>query len=327
MSDYKSSENGYTGELRTKSLLSEDFWLLTRSVDLDSVDLIVQRKADSQSVVQKNRVKSPQLAYVQSKFVTTKQKEGFLSSTQAKIPCHYVEQPDGTDRKGFFALIHTTFPDRDHTHYFFSSREIMSHWELTSDKSCYYFSLCKSRNYIDFRNKKVSQIARDIELGISDLNNTIKQFTIIDYMDLNTNVRDLQEKCGKYIFTRVEGCPIVIYKSENGNAYPLELRKDVYQYSGYFEWGHGGTSARFLAYSLLVHFFGGEIPKRHEVTLIVERLISLLDKEKRHEIESEHILLALAHIAYNKDLNSIMSSNGSLKSLYTQAYNDYKKYL
>lgn len=112
---YKQNENGYTGEARSKALLSNDFWILTRSVDADSADIIVQEKQRSKEHAIHNRAHTPALGYVQSKY--------FEGHNQVKIHRNYVDDPITPFRKGYFALIHTNDEHERHVHYFFLPRK------------------------------------------------------------------------------------------------------------------------------------------------------------------------------------------------------------
>jgi hypothetical protein len=54
-----------------------------------------------------------------------------------------------------------------------------------------------------------------------------------------------------------------------------------------------GTGAKFLAYSLLTHFFGGRRPTPSEASRVLGNLLSRLNRESEHCLTAEPILLAL----------------------------------
>ncbi len=68
MSDFKRQENGIKGEDRSRALLGDHFWLLSRSVDVDGVDLIVQEKVATKRELVERHQSFENFGYVQAKF-------------------------------------------------------------------------------------------------------------------------------------------------------------------------------------------------------------------------------------------------------------------
>ncbi|MFK3602394.1 hypothetical protein A7D21_15565 [Pseudomonas sp. AP19] len=315
---YKQNENGYTGETRSKALLSNDFWILTRSVDADSADIIVQEKQRSKEHAIHNRAHTPALGYVQSKY--------FEGHNQVKIHRNYVDDPITPFRKGYFALIHTNDEHERHVHYFFTAQDIQTHWYFNDKKDHYCFSLTADRDYSEFKNLLPKAIREQIQSGIKDLKYSVESLIWRDFIALNSNTRCLGSPAGQYILTRPHGCPTAIYVAPNGQASPLDPRKDLFPYSGFFEWGYNGTGPNFLAISLLAHFFGGDIPDNDSIDALKYNLISHLERFNKDDIiiDSDRILRALAYVPDSPvDLNS----HPTLLSLYNEAQNRYKKYV
>ncbi len=59
----KRVDNGTIGEVRTKELIIDRFWVLERSIDRDGADFLIQRKLTSISSID-----PPRFGIIQSKF-------------------------------------------------------------------------------------------------------------------------------------------------------------------------------------------------------------------------------------------------------------------
>ena len=318
MSEFSRSEHGYIGEQRTKAALAKHFWVLTRSVDVDAVDLIVQNKSKSNNDLTSKREKAPELGYVQSKY--------FERNNTVRIKKSYVDDPESSYRKGFFAFLHSDDESGDSIHFFFTSKDIQNNWYIDESGLYYCFALTKERQYTSFKNLKSVEISEIVQSGITDLKFSVESLICRGFISMNSNVRSIYDKSGSYILTRPYGCPTAIYKNSEGDSSPLDPRKDIFPYAGYFEWGYGGTAPRFLATSLLTHFFCGDVPDRKEVDAVLQYLISRLDRnsEEAHIINADMIVAALGHVYCRSapvNLNSIE------QRLYDEARKKYFKYL
>ena len=101
MSDFtswlKSAQNGSIGEIRTKAFLLDRFWVLERSVDIDSVDFLIQRRLPGKQILDQS---PPRFGVVQAKF------------SQNEKTTHCLRKQDILDKDGrphieFFLIIHT----------------------------------------------------------------------------------------------------------------------------------------------------------------------------------------------------------------------------
>ena len=117
----KQNFNGNLGELRTKAILSESFFVSERSVDIDGTDFIVEIPFNN---IQEQR-KFKEQGFVQAKY--------FEGHNEVKIAVEYVEDID-TLRTNFFAFLHTDDENGDKAHYFFTSSQIKKEFRLRKDK-------------------------------------------------------------------------------------------------------------------------------------------------------------------------------------------------
>lgn len=318
MPSFKQDENGYKGEVRSRALLSDSFWVLTRSVDADSVDLIVQEKVAAASERIANRNRAAELGYVQSKY--------FEKKNQVRIHKSYVDDPAHLFRKGYFAFLHSDDDNEEHVHYFFTAEQIQEAWYVDEHDTYYCFSLTEERDYAPFRNLSRKRIRETISAGIRDLNGSIEILIWRDVAARRADTRLLGYPLGTYILTRPHGCPVVLHRDDEHQVSPLEARKDLYPTRGFFEWGYDGTGPTLLAASLLAHFLGGDLPTRGQINRLRDYLISRLerDNEVDHVIDTDMILRALACIPY-----PVVDIEGftELEALYAETRQKYGKYL
>ncbi|MDU9393965.1 DUF6166 domain-containing protein [Pseudomonas sp. zfem002] len=314
---YKQDENGYKGEARTRAFLSDHFWILTRSVDADSADLIVQQRMASSAEAIARRDRTVELGYIQSKY--------FEGKHQVRIHRSYVDDPQHPYRKGYFAFLHSNDEQEEHVHYFFSAEEIQKHWYKDRQQDHYCFSLTEERSYADFRNLGRKHIKEKIVEGIRELRGSIENLIWRGFIASRSDTRMLGDTAGSYILTRPHGCPTVIYKVGE-EARPLEPRKDVVPTLSYFEWGYSGSGPMLLAASILTHFMAGDIPTRDEINAVTDYLIDRLERfnTSDHVIDTPMILCALSYIPYPVRETDL---DGPLKSLYEETLKKYARYL
>lgn len=153
----KQNFNGNRGAARTHSLLSEHFYVSTRSVDIDGADFIVEIPFDT---IQKFRNFKEQ-GVVQAKY--------FEDNNEVKIAKEYVEDLDVL-RTNFFALIHSNNEDGNKLCYFFDAGQIKKEFRIRRDKKTlkdyFIFSLTKTRKFEKYLNLPDKTINRKIEEGI-----------------------------------------------------------------------------------------------------------------------------------------------------------------
>ena len=292
MSNTKRQQNAYKGETRSKAILSEYFWVLSRSVDIDGVDIIVQEIIDTQEEIVEARKFHQTFAYVQAKF--------FEGRNQVRISRDYVE--DGEEpRVGFFAFLHSG-ADTQKTHYFFSAEEIINEWYLSKCENYYCFSLTEKRIYSNYKNREDSVIAELIRRDLHRTKISLNFSLISRFFGLYADVKKGNQIT--YLLRIVENCPVVLCREDGGYTRPLEPRRDLFNssrdgwYSGNFRWGYKGTSVQFLSASILGHYFGGRVPTFQERRMFLQNLISQLDENEEYDISEDAILIALQGTEY-----------------------------
>ena len=124
----KSVQNGSIGEIRTKAFLMDRFWILERSVDIESVDFFVQRRLYGQHILDKN---APRFGVIQAKF------------SQNEKTLHRVRKRDVLDADGkphieFFLIIHTG-GEEDQAMYLLTAKDISEDFPV-NDESKYEIS-------------------------------------------------------------------------------------------------------------------------------------------------------------------------------------------
>ena len=107
-------------------------------------------------------------------------------------------------------------------------------------------------------------------------------------------LRDNMISNATYILRIVEGCPVVLYRDNpSGNACLLEQRRDLFEYSGGFAWGYGGTGPLFLAISILAHHLGEDVIPTDEQRKKMLSLLEMLPSNSEHDIESSKLVTLL----------------------------------
>jgi mRNA-degrading endonuclease HigB of HigAB toxin-antitoxin module len=179
----KSQENGVKGELRTEAYLSEKFWILSRSVDSEGADFLVQKRNEGDSA----RKEHVNLAIVQAKFVQDER-------TEIKIPKKYVLK-DNEPLNGFFVMIHTGEVDKEEV-YFLSAGDIKSLYDekkitmrdekyvfkLTHIKEKYCVKSFKEENGTITITSKVKEALEQIENSLT-LKEILSELTYKDIFD------------------------------------------------------------------------------------------------------------------------------------------------
>ncbi|RMG26370.1 MAG: hypothetical protein D6732_21335 [Methanobacteriota archaeon] len=285
MNEFKQQENAEKGEARSRALLSDHFWLLSRSVDVDGVDIIVQKRVSTKQKLIEQRSSFETFGYVQAKF--------FEGKNQVRILKDYVKDGENV-RVGFFAFLHTDDDEGEPVHYFFTANEIVKEWYISKCGNYYCFSLTEERKYCNFKNRKKSDIEELITVDIHKRKSNLSFFLVSRFFQSYLDVRN--KKQGErvtYLLRILENCPVVLYRSKNNHTRLLEPRRDLFNYSGDFRWGHKGTSAQFLCASLLGHFLGGKMPTLHERRMLLQNLVSLLDENEEYDITEDVIRMAL----------------------------------
>jgi hypothetical protein len=116
----KAKQNGTLGEARAKSFLLERFWILERSIDIDGVDFIIQRRITNKNILDREPTR---FGVVQVKFFESENTTHYIHS-------EYIIDKDGNSRKDFFVSCHTGYED-NHKMYLLTSDEIVTDFEIT----------------------------------------------------------------------------------------------------------------------------------------------------------------------------------------------------
>jgi hypothetical protein len=263
MSDYKTQQNGELGESRSKAVLLEDFWVLTRSIDADAADLIVQNKFTDAEAMRDSRNQPMKVASIQAKF--------FEGANQVNISRDYVYDNDGEPRRGFLVFLHTRDAKRKPVHYLFNAREIVGKWEKTANEKEFFFSLRAGRTYDNFKDLDPDDVRDKVQQAIDEGSFRSLAWAWAKSASVYSSVRDPDCINPKYRLIKIEKAAIAIfYGSGNSIPHAIEPRKDMYNYFGTYEWGYRGEGPSLLAASILTHFLCGRRPNKLEIDRFVE---------------------------------------------------------
>ncbi|WP_289056149.1 hypothetical protein [Carboxylicivirga marina] len=174
----KRNDNGQKGEIRTKSILADHFWLLERSVDIGGGDLLVELRYSTKKDYFDSRERHKTYAYIQSKF--------FENNNTSKVAKEYVLDSEGEPRQDFFVFFHTDSNEGEHLNYFLSAKEITVACEIKvrSGKEYYIF---KSKELKQFSNRKINTIKELITSGIINTR-ALKNRELLDYANAYNNL-------------------------------------------------------------------------------------------------------------------------------------------
>jgi hypothetical protein len=313
MSEYIQQRNGYIGEERSKGLIPKEFWVLTRSVDAEAADLMVQNEYATAADARGDRGRPLQVASIQAKF--------FQGTNQVNIPKHYLYNDNASVRKGFLVFLHTNDENEDPVNYLFSADEVISDWDPTEDQNGYYFSLKAGRAYQNFRNIGTKGIREKLKMAILESASESMSWAWAKASDSYSSVRDPDHLQPRYKLMKIDRAPVAIFKGGYGQlAHALEPRKDVHPHPGIFEWGYIGGGSRLLAASILTHFLCGARPSSDEIERVVKNILDLIDRDEDAEFGKEEIFKALADIPFDRDLTYMAPPQ------YHQVLRDYSGY-
>jgi hypothetical protein len=110
----KAMEHGVLGETRARAFLLERFWVLSRSVDVDGADYLIQRRLTAKTFLD---MEPPRLGVVQVKFIQD-------GGTYVSLPKSYAVGPDGRPYGEFFLLVCSGHEDEQRM-FLLSAAEIM----------------------------------------------------------------------------------------------------------------------------------------------------------------------------------------------------------
>jgi hypothetical protein len=267
----KQQVNGRVGELRTEAMLARHFWILSRSVDVDGADFIIELPSETQEILRDRRKQLACHGIVQAKYC-----EG---TNAVRVAKEYVLEDDGETRKDFFLFIHSDEEQGDDElpiYYFFTATEIVEHLPLKEDATGAFYEFCLARNrrYEQFKGirrkvivERITRLLREAwELYLRVFTERLPFHTI-------EAGRFQPETPFTYLFRKFEGTNVVLVRDDQtGQTSLLEPRRDLYECFGGFIWGYRGTGPHFLATSLLAHHLNGQRPSREQVNRLLDYL-------------------------------------------------------
>lgn len=93
----KAKQNGSLGEARTRAFLLDRFWILERSIDIDGVDFIIQRRITNKNILDKD---PPKFGVIQVKYFENEKTTHYIHK-------EYIVDNNNNPRMDFFITCHT----------------------------------------------------------------------------------------------------------------------------------------------------------------------------------------------------------------------------
>jgi len=288
MSDLaKREENGKKGERRTDAILLNRFWVLKRSADVDGADFLVQIQSDSLQELRQNANRIQALGIVQAKF--------FEGNNEVKIHRRYVLE-EGEPRSDFFCLIHTDDADGEDVHYFLTAYDIVKSLRETTCGEYFSFRLASERSFCEYQNLKKSTILDTIEKGVANTEakrnrDFIQRLFAIHFM---ATLHHDDNPSFEYHLKRLDGVNVVLCKNLRAHQkYLLDMRRDLFENQGAYNWGNDGTGSKFLTACIVAHHLNGAVPSPHQIKAVLRNLISKIAPNVGHVITTKDLEAAL----------------------------------
>lgn len=223
----KRMEDGSIGELRTRELLIDRYWLLERYVDFEGADTLIQRKLSYFGSISPIR-----LGIAQSKFRIDITKK-------IKINELFVLDEDESIREEFFLFVHTGFEEKKRT-FFLTADQIVGNFERKEG----FFQVVVTDEYELFRGDikktldKIEQNLESVDLlrnrsfvtnyftGINKVEDILEDYTLHltekdqEILDFNRTIKTYASDCLNNIYRQVseineimhENDPMILYK-------------------------------------------------------------------------------------------------------------------
>ena len=288
MSDLaKRNENGEQGERRTDAILLNRFWVLKRSADVDGADFLVQIQSDSLQELRQNANRIQALGIVQAKF--------FEANNEVKVHTKYVLE-NNIPRSDFFCLIHTNDIDGEDVHYFFTAYDIEQSLQKTTCGSFFSFRLARDRQFSEFRNLKKSTILDTIEDGVAKTEAQRNRDFIQKLYSIHfkATLHHDDNPSFEYHLKRLDGVNVVLCKNlRSYQKYLLDMRRDLFENQGSYDWGTDGTGSKFLTSCIVAHHLNGAVPSPHQIKAVHRNLISQITQNAEHVITTDDLEKAL----------------------------------
>ena len=267
----KQQVNGKVGELRTEAMLARHFWILSRSVDVDGADFIIEFPSETQEMLRGRRKQLACHGIVQAKYC-----EG---TNAVRIAKEYVLEDDGEARKDFFLFVHADEEQGDDElpiYYFFTAAEIKNHLPLKKNATgtFYEFRLSRKRRYEQFKDVRRKVIVERIARLLDEAQKLyLRIFAERLYFHTIEAGRFQPGTPFTYLFRKLAGTNVVLVRDDQTDQTSLlEPRRDLFECFGGFIWGYRGTGPHFLATSLLAHHLNGQRPSREQVNRLLDSL-------------------------------------------------------
>ncbi|TLV02544.1 hypothetical protein [Dyadobacter luticola] len=152
-------QNGTIGEARAKAFLIDRFWILERSVDIDGVDLLIQRRITRQNRYDRE---NPRYGLVQVKFFGS-------VNTSHYIRKEYVCYEDDSARDDFFVLCHSGDEGQAQT-FILTADEILKNFNLSDYQGVVAYRL----PYTSFH-KDSNFLVSSSKLALDRIENQLRQ--------------------------------------------------------------------------------------------------------------------------------------------------------
>ena len=274
----KQQANGHIGEDRTSGLLGSYFWLLRRNVDIDGADFLLETAAGSIEEERLRRSRITATGVVQAKF--------FEQGNSVRVRRDYAEEA-GKPRLEFFLLAHTNGEEGRHHYYFLTSQQIAK-LPLSEEGKYRVFRVSRTDDHEvsrDLAPDAIAVVIQDHLASVEQSNNEKFLRRAFIYYRVSHTVVNVAEK-STYFLDIFRDAPIVIVESD-GSTKLLEVRRDLFRYPGDFAWGYSGTGPSFLTVCILAHHLGGECPSGTQQEIVLDQLISRLDRSQSHVITTD----------------------------------------
>jgi len=138
----KRNDNGERGEARTRALLLDRFWVLTRSIDTDGADFLIQKRT-AESLTHWGSSERPSIGRVQAKWI-----QDFR--TDIHLDPQHIEDESGAPWPEYWLMLHSDMTPRSDVR-IISAEQIARAYEkksTTEARTMPNYSIgCRERNY------------------------------------------------------------------------------------------------------------------------------------------------------------------------------------
>ncbi|MNJ18888.1 hypothetical protein D3C77_132000 [compost metagenome] len=98
----------------------------------------------------------------------------------------------------------------------------------------------------------------------------------------------------EYHLKRLDGVNVVLCKNlRSYQKYLLDMRRDLFENQGSYDWGTDGTGSKFLTSCIVAHHLNGAVPSPHQIKAVHRNLISQITQNAEHVITTDDLEKAL----------------------------------